>query len=184
LPEARQNAIKEKLEQPEKPAVFQVVRSTECSECGIEIWKGGMIYLEQGKALCLACAKMNDLEFLPGGDIALTRRSTKHSSRCAVVVRFSRSRGRYERQGILVEPQTLAQAEEECTADAGERAAACKKAAIARLEQDEIFAGEFEERIREMFNGCPREEARAIALHTSQRGSGRVGRILESWKSW
>jgi hypothetical protein len=30
------------------------------------------------------------------------------STRCAVVVRFSRSRRRYERQGLLVEPLALA----------------------------------------------------------------------------
>jgi len=135
-----------------------------------------MIHLEQGKALCLACAKMNDLEYLPAGDTALTRRSTKYSSRSMVVVRFSRSRGRYERQGVLVEPEALARAEEECTADGAERAAARRKAAVARIAQDEIFATEFAERIRELFPGCPREEAEAIASHTSQRGSGRVGR--------
>jgi len=82
IPEPKQKAIKEKLEKPEPPTVFDVIRPTECSECGIEIWKGGMIYLEQRKALCLACARMNDLEYLPAGDTALTRRATKHSSRC------------------------------------------------------------------------------------------------------
>lgn len=81
-----------------------------------------------------------------------------------------------ERQGILVEPEALARVEEECTADVGERAAARKKVAVARIAQDEIFTGGFEERIRELFPRCPREEARAIAEHTSQRGSGRVGR--------
>ena len=40
---------------------------------------------------------------LPAGDMALTRRATKYSGKSATVVRFSRSRGRYERQGILVE---------------------------------------------------------------------------------
>jgi len=32
------------------------------------------------------------------------------------------------------------------------------------------------ESIRQMFPGCSPEEARAIAAHTSVRGSGRVGR--------
>jgi hypothetical protein len=32
------------------------------------------------------------------------------------------------------------------------------------------------ESIRQMFPGCPPEEAQAIAAHTSVRGSGRVGR--------
>ena len=33
-------------------------------------------------------------------------------------MRFSRTRGRYERQGILVETAGLEKAEQECTADA------------------------------------------------------------------
>jgi hypothetical protein len=40
----------------------------------------------------------------------------------AVAVRFSRSRGRYERQGIRIEEPALQRAEEDCALDAGERA--------------------------------------------------------------
>lgn len=80
--------------------------------------------MDAGQPLCLPCARIDHLEFLPAGDTALTRRATKYSARVAVVVRFSRSRKRYERQGILVEPAALQKAEEECTEDAGERAAA------------------------------------------------------------
>jgi hypothetical protein len=43
--------------------------------------------------------------FLPAGDAALSRRARKASTLSAVVVRFSRPRKRYERQGILVEPK-------------------------------------------------------------------------------
>ena len=32
------------------------------------------------------------------------------------------------------------------------------------------------DRIRELFPGCPPEEAKTIAAHTAARGSGRVGR--------
>jgi hypothetical protein len=38
----------------------------------------------------------------------------------AVVVRFSRSRKRYERQGILVERAALERAGQECAEDAGQ----------------------------------------------------------------
>jgi hypothetical protein len=41
----------------------------------------------------------------------LTRRIKAKSARSAVVVRFSRSRRRYERQGLLVEPQAVADAQ-------------------------------------------------------------------------
>jgi hypothetical protein len=37
----------------------------------------------------------------------LTRRAKAKSERHAVVVRFSKSRRRYERQGLLVEPQQV-----------------------------------------------------------------------------
>ena len=43
----------------------------------------------------------------------VTRRAKAKSAKYAVVVRFSKSRGRYERQGLLVEPQALADAHQE-----------------------------------------------------------------------
>jgi hypothetical protein len=39
----------------------------------------------------------------------LTRRVKAKSARTAVVVRFSKRRGRYERQGLLVESRPLAE---------------------------------------------------------------------------
>jgi hypothetical protein len=45
------------------------------------------------------------------GDGLLTRRVRAASARHAVVVRFSKARRRYERQGLLVEAQALAQAQ-------------------------------------------------------------------------
>jgi len=59
---------------------------------------------------CLQCAGLGDLEFLPAGDALLTRRVKAQSPRFAVVVRFSRTRRAYERQGLLVEPRALAEA--------------------------------------------------------------------------
>ena len=43
----------------------------------------------------------------------LTRRVKAKSARHAVVVRFSKSRRRYERQALLVEPQALTEAQRE-----------------------------------------------------------------------
>jgi hypothetical protein len=53
---------------------------------------------------------LDDLEFLPAGDALLSRNAKAKSARCAVVVRFSRTRRRYERQGLLVEPLVLTDA--------------------------------------------------------------------------
>ena len=56
------------------------------------------------------------LEFLPAGDALLTRRVKAKSARSAVVVRFSRARGRYERQGLLVETHILAEVQQQIEA--------------------------------------------------------------------
>jgi hypothetical protein len=45
---------------------------------------------------------------LPAGDALLSRLVKVKSTTCAVIVSFSRSRRRYERQGLLVEPLALA----------------------------------------------------------------------------
>ncbi len=171
-------AKREKLAAPAAPklTVFQVARDSKCSECGTEIGQGDALLMEGTEALCLACAGLNDLEFLPSGDTALTRRATKYSPRTAVVVRFNRSRKRYERQGILVEPQAAARAESECAGDAEIRAVQRQKAAVARAADDKVLTAEMAEAIRDLFPGCPPNDAREIALHTAVRGSGRVGR--------
>jgi hypothetical protein len=119
---------------------------------------------------------MDHLEFLAAGDTAMTRRARKHSPLVAVVLRFNRSRKRYDRQGLLVTREALAQAEAECAADAGERAARREVDAVRRTAVDARHVERLAEAIRELFPHCPPAEAAAIAVHTAQRGSGRVGR--------
>jgi hypothetical protein len=176
LPERKQQRLKEKLDKPPQPVVFQILRESECSECGVELPKDSFLLMEANQPLCLACARLDDLGYLPAGDVALTRRATKYSGRVAVVVRFSRSRGRYERQGILVDKAALERAEQECTADADERARARAQGAARRLEQDRELVARMAQRIATLFPGCPPNEVKAIAEHTALRGSGRVGR--------
>jgi hypothetical protein len=93
-----------------------------------------------------------------------------------VVVRFSRARGRYERQGILVEESALQKAEQECLADADRRAARRGREEVRGNEQDHDLAARVAGVIRELFPSCPRAEVIAIAAHATVRGSGRVGR--------
>jgi hypothetical protein len=76
--------------------------------------------MENPGPACLRCLGMDDLEFVQSGDALLTRRLKAKSTRGAVVVRFSRSRKRYERQGILVEPKILAEVREELANDRGD----------------------------------------------------------------
>src|SRR5688572_5001929 len=89
--------------------VFISTRESTCGECGEELGRHAWITLagERG-ALCLACADLDHLVFLPAGDVALTRRARKHSVLAAVVLKWSGARKRYERQGLLVEEAALA----------------------------------------------------------------------------
>jgi hypothetical protein len=119
---------------------------------------------------------MDHLVFLPSGDAALTRRARRGSGLSAVVVRFSRSRGRYERQGVLVEEAALEQAEAECLADAPARARRRERDALRRASADLKLQTEVAAAITDLYPGCPSERAQAIARHAATRGSGRVGR--------
>ena len=116
------------------------------------------------------------LVFLPSGDAALTRRAKKNSRLSAVVVRFSRARKRYERQGILVEEDALERAEQECLADEESRARRRDRDAARRAGADLELQARMAVEIGKLFPGCPAERAEAIARHAAQRGSGRVGR--------
>ena len=176
LSERRQEKLQEKLNLAPQPVVFEIVRAAQCSECGVEMGEGSFLLMEAEQPLCLACGGFGDLEFLAAGDVALTRRATKHSARSAVVVRFSRTRKRCERQGVLVETSVLEKAERECAGDADERAAARAREAVRRREEDRKLVARLAKQIGVLFPGCPAHELATIAEHTAARGSGRVGR--------
>jgi hypothetical protein len=101
-------------DQNDEIVVFSIINPSVCSECGAELVKGSFLKMEKEKPLCLECADLDHLVYLQRGDVALTRRSRKYSNLSAVVVKFSRSRHRYERQGLLVESEALIRAEKEC----------------------------------------------------------------------
>ena len=126
--------------------------------------------------MCLTCADLDHLVFLPAGDAALTRRVRKHSGLSAVVLKWSRARKRYERQGLLVEEDALEQAEQECTADATTREARRVRAAERRAELDDQYVAQFAQRVRDLYPGCPHARETQIAEHACRKYSGRVGR--------
>ena len=156
--------------------VFSVVRDSKCSECGVELWKGSFLKMEKDRPLCLECADLDHLIFLPRGDTALTRRSRKYSTLAVVVVRFSRSRGRYERQGLLLESEALERAQQECLSDEEQRRLARERAASARDSEDQRYMEQFALAIQARYPACPGLEALAIARHACQKHSGRIGR--------
>lgn len=176
LSERKQEKLQEKPNRAPEPVVFEILRDAQCSECGAEMGEGSFLLMEAEQPLCLACAGFGDLEFLAAGDVALTRRATKHTARSAVVVRFSRARKRYERQGILVETSALERAERECAEDADERAAGRAREAVRRREADRKLVARMAKQIGILFPSCPAQELATIAEHTAASGSGRVGR--------
>ncbi|HHO49060.1 MAG TPA: DUF2293 domain-containing protein [Desulfobacteraceae bacterium] len=165
---------------PEELTVFISSRESRCDECGENLGSRAWITLQrQGgnrKAVCLSCADLDHLVFLPSGDMALTRRSRKYSRLAAVVLKWSRARKRYERQGLLVENEAIERAEKECRADEGQRALRRAQAAERRAELDQEYISRFAARIRELFPGCPAVRERLIAEHACRKYSGRVGR--------
>jgi hypothetical protein len=93
---------------PELVVIQPLSHEWTCHRCS---GSGGLLVMENPGPVCLRCVGLDDLEFLPTGDALLTRRAKATSARSAVVVRFSRSRRRYERQGLLVEPEAVTAAQ-------------------------------------------------------------------------
>ena len=157
--------------------VFIAAGEPTCAECSSVLERHAWITLagERG-ALCLTCADLDHLVFLPSGDVALTRRARKHSALSAVVLKWSRTRKRYERQGLLVEEEALARAEAQCLGDATARARAREREAVRRAEVDRDYLERFALRVHELFPHCPPGTESAIARHACLKYSGRVGR--------
>ena len=157
--------------------VFISNRDSRCDECGDDLGRHAMVVLSGGRgALCLTCADLDHLWFLPPGNAALTRRARKYSTLAAVVLKWSRARKRYERQGLLVEEQALRRAEAECLNDAETRARRRKRETERRAGLDAEFVAQFAACVRQLYPGSPPDRPEQIALHACEKYSGRVGR--------
>jgi len=169
--------MKNKKSNDRQLKVFIANRESKCDECGENLGRHTWIVLRENRgATCLTCADLDHLVFLSSGDAALTRRSRKHSRLSAVVLKWSRPRKRYERQGILVENDALERAERECKADAAQRKIRRDQAALRRAELDKEYLRHFAARVREVYPHCPAEWETLIAEHACRKYSGRVGR--------
>lgn len=125
-----------------------------------------------GAPRCLDCVDLGHLVFLARGDTALTRRSREGSTLSAVVLRFNRRRGRYERQGVLVEEAALARAEERCLADAEARRRRRARDARRREAEDVRFTDAFAREIQpavSALSGRPGASDRRTRLGARQR---------------
>lgn len=174
LPERQRDRLTARQSKPPDLVVVQPLASFTCVSCGRT--DADMLMMEDAGPACLICADLDHLVFLPSGDAALTRRAKKASQLSAVVVRFSRSRRRYERQGLLVEEAGIELAEQQCLSDEESRARRRERDRQRREVADESFQQELADEIGRLFPGCPAPRAAAISRHTGTRGSGRVGR--------
>ena len=173
LSEAERAALAEKQSRPPDLVVVRAIKDWTCTECS---GTGELLIMEDPGPLCMACADLDHLVFLPAGNTALTRRAKKASRLSAVVVRFSRARRRYERQGMLVEAGALVRAEQESLADEDARHLRQQRDAERRAAADVDLQATFGREIARLFPGCPPTRAETIAGHAAARGSGRIGR--------
>ncbi|MGZ4665029.1 MAG: DUF2293 domain-containing protein [Frankiaceae bacterium] len=173
MPEAKRERLTQRSGQAPDLVVVSPLKDWTCAGCeGTD----SLLYMEDGGPLCLTCADMNHLVFLSAGEAALTRRAKSASGLSAIVVRYSRSRRRYERQGVLVEEAALRRAERQCLGDEDARQRRRERDRERRANEDVALQRLMAERIVELFPGCPVRRAEVIASHTGARGSGRVGR--------
>jgi hypothetical protein len=173
LPAAARERIVQRQEKPPDLVVVMPVKDWQCAECG---GTGDLLIMDNAGPLCLTCADLDHLVFLAAGDAALTRRAKKASTLSAVVVRWSRTRKRYERQGIVVEEAALEVAEQACLADEDARMRRRERDRERRAVADVDLQAQMAAEITRLFPRCPPERAEAVARHTALRGSGRVGR--------
>jgi hypothetical protein len=174
LPEQQRERLTARPSKPPDLVVVRPLKAFTCVGCGRT--DADMLTMEDAGPLCLTCADLDHLAFLPAGDAALTRRAKQASRLSAVVVRFSRSRKRHERQGLLVEEAAVELAEKQCLSDEEARARRRERDRQRRAATDERFLQELVKQIGRLFPGCPPQRAAAISRHTGTRGSGRVGR--------
>ena len=117
LSEKKRERLAEKANaEPELVAILPL-KAWACHKCG---GSGDFLMMERPGPLCMRCAGLDDLVFVAAGDALLTRRVKAKSARRAVVARFSKSRGRYERQGLLAERQAVEAAQREVEERRGE----------------------------------------------------------------
>ena len=112
LSTAKRERIRERESRAPDMVVISPLHDWTCSKCA-QPQEGEFLLMQDAGPTCRRCAGLDHLVFLAAGDATLSRRAKSFSSVSAIVVRFSRSRKRYERQGILVEESALESARQQ-----------------------------------------------------------------------
>ena len=100
-----------------------------------------------------------------------------------MVLRWSRARKRYERQGLLVEKAALEQAEAECLGDSDVRERKRARAEERRQETDLVFVAQFAAAVRALYPRCPagRVTSRRCSSLTRRRRSHLPAMLRGVW---
>jgi hypothetical protein len=160
--------------------VFISNKENICSECGNTLGARAWVTLNKNEIYCLVCSDLDHLVYLPSGDAALTRRSKKNSKIYAVVLKWSSSRKRNERQGLLVEKEALENAEKECLSDHGIREKRNDRRRESEQAFDEQYIRDFAVELQKIYPNCSSDSAEKISNHACQKYSGRVGRTANA----
>ena len=159
--------------------VFISMSETTCNECGEDLGRTAWIRLQGKKGtLCLACADLDHLVFLPSGHAALAQRVRRYSTLSAVVFKWSGARRWYERQGLLVEEEGLARAERECFSDREARERRRMRSVERRAKLDPEYVVRFASEVRKFYPGCPPGRENIIADQACLKYSRRAGRSV------
>ena len=157
--------------------VFAITKESECAECAVALGRGNFLKIEHDRPLCMACADLGHLLFLPSGDAALTRRAGKYSTLRAVVLLQSSAQalrtagdpgggGRATARGAGVSGG--------CGCGcAGSRSPPRRGAPRrgGRRVRHQVRAP-----VGGTYPGCPPREQQTIARHAAHKHSGRIGR--------
>jgi len=92
-----------------------------CIQCSREIKAGDRVACDQDNPSCLCCAGLDDLQFLPTGNVSVTGLAMGFTGRKIIVLR--ERRGLMKRLGILAPAEAIQKAREKSEAIAAEKAA-------------------------------------------------------------
>jgi hypothetical protein len=176
MSERKRERLVERQSRPPDLLVIAASKPWTCTGCGVRFDGSEFLMMEDAGPHCTDCADLGHLEFLSAGNTALTRRAKKASRLSAVVVQWSRSRKRYERQGILAEPEAIELAEAQTLADSEVRERRRQRDKDQRAAADEQFVADLAAAVRAQFPGCPADRSDRIARQAGARSSGRIGR--------
>jgi len=100
-----------------KEVVFALSRQSRCYGCDKKLLVDDIVRLKESRdekeVLCSACADLASFALVPKGNAKMTRLAKKYSKVSYAVVKWSELWKCYERVGILVEKEALAQASSE-----------------------------------------------------------------------